>query len=529
MPRLLALEWDDVEARVAIADVQRGEMVLEQAFSVSVPSGVGTTATSGTAISASGGHDLGAIGRRIGEALAARGIRRGKTLVAVGRANIELKNLTLPPAPPDELPEMVRFQAEREFNTLGDDWPLDFIPIPGESGEAQTVLAAAISPELIAEIETTCQAAGLVPQRLILRPCAAASLLSRTRPASRRKLRLLVDLVANEADLTVLDGDAVVFLRTTRLPTETLQSDPVRALLPEIRRTIAAVQNRFKGQHIEEIFLCGEGANQGNLALEMGRDLEMPAEVFNPLTVCTLSGSLRRAMPEHASRFAPLVGMLLDEAAGGSETIDFLNPRRKAQPRTWQRESILAGVAAAVLAIAAVAWIWVQLAGMDSEIALLKEQSQHMDPHVKQAAEIEKKATAIDKWLAGDIVWLDELAALATKLPPAQDVMLSQLTISEDTGKAPALKFNGLARNTDVDRQLQQALRDGRHDVTSPNTRQDDSHKPYGWNFSADMEIHSEENAATNSKSASRARAANSGTRPVVKPSQPAGTEAPTQ
>ncbi len=78
----------------------------------------------------SGEHDLGAIGRRINEAIAARGIRRGKTLVAVGRANIELKNLTLPPAPPEELPELVRFQAEREFNTLGENWPLDFIQLP---------------------------------------------------------------------------------------------------------------------------------------------------------------------------------------------------------------------------------------------------------------------------------------------------------------------------------------------------------------------------------------------------------------
>ncbi len=122
---------------------------------------------------------LGVIGRRISEALAVRGIRRGKTLVAVSRANIELKNLALPPSPADELPELVRFQAEREFNTLTDDWPLDFIPLPSETGEALAVLAAAISPELVGEIQITCQAANLTPSRLILRPCAAASLLSR--------------------------------------------------------------------------------------------------------------------------------------------------------------------------------------------------------------------------------------------------------------------------------------------------------------------------------------------------------------
>ena len=61
----------------------------------------------------------------------------------------------------------------------------------------------------MAEIEVTCQSANLTPERLVLRPCAAASLLSRMHPADESKLRLLVDLLADEADLTVLAGDTV--------------------------------------------------------------------------------------------------------------------------------------------------------------------------------------------------------------------------------------------------------------------------------------------------------------------------------
>src|SRR4051812_21847017 len=123
MPQVLALEWDDAEARLAVADVRRGSIVLEQAFAVSLENtapGSGADTPAGQ-ISLSGAHDLNAIGRRITEALAARGIRRGKTLVGVGRANIELKNISVPPCPVEELPEMVRFQAERDFNTLSDD------------------------------------------------------------------------------------------------------------------------------------------------------------------------------------------------------------------------------------------------------------------------------------------------------------------------------------------------------------------------------------------------------------------------
>src|SRR5207253_653753 len=97
-----------------------------------------------------------------------------------------------------------------------------------------------------------------------------------------------VDLLTEEADLTVLAGDSPVFMRTARLPGEAAHADPLRFLLPEIRRTIAAVHARFQGRQIEQVYLCGEGSAQETLAREIGRELDLAAELFNPLTCCTL-------------------------------------------------------------------------------------------------------------------------------------------------------------------------------------------------------------------------------------------------
>ncbi|HEY2761787.1 MAG TPA: hypothetical protein VGI75_13620, partial [Pirellulales bacterium] len=465
-------------------------------------------------MSMSGEHDLGAIGRRISESLAVRGIRRGKTLVAVGRANIELKNLTLPPAPPDELPELVRFQAEREFNTLTDDWPLDFVPLPGETGDALTVLAAAISPELVGEIQITCQAANLTPARLILRPCAAASLLSRVRPGTEQKVRLLVDLLTEEADLTVLAGESVVFMRTARLPLEMFQNDPLRALLPEIRRTIAAVHARGHGQQIEEVFLCGEGNSQGLLAREIGRELGLPTEVFNPLTCCTIGGELRRNMPEHPSRFAPLVGMLLDEDEPGIATIDFLNPRKRPEAPTRRREYTIAAVAAAAVIAIGVLWIWLQLGSLDNDIAQASEHLKRMDPAAKTADDNLKKAAEIEKWIGGDVNWLDELARLATKVPPAKDLMLTLITTPNDYLKNTSnMHLEGVARSTNVVEQLPQALRDDQHDVTPRSAVQDDrGRKEYPWQVKADLRINPVKPEATQAKPRTATAPANSAT-----------------
>ncbi|MCC7087066.1 MAG: hypothetical protein IT427_18860 [Pirellulales bacterium] len=508
MPRLIALEWDDLEARVAVAEVRRGNMTVEQAFAVALPAAL---APGGTAelISASGAHDLGAIGRRIGEALLARGVRKSKTLVAVGRANIELKNLTLPPSPADELPELVRFQAEREFNALADNWPLDFIPQPSAANEPQTVLAAAISPELVAEIEVTCQAANLTPERLILRPCAAASLLSRVHPAEMNKLRLLVDLLNDEADLTVMAGDAVVFLRTARLPHDVLESDPIRALLPEIRRTIAAVQNRFQGQHVSEIFLCGARDDEELLVREIGRDLNLPAELFNPLTCCTLSPELQRALPTHPSRFTPLVGMLLDVAPGGAAVIDFLNPRRKPQRRSQRRKYAVPAIAAAVLLLAGVLTIWFKLYSLNSEIDELNQQIRNLDAAVKVAKETQIKVEQVKSWLAGDVIWLDELVLLSEKVPSNQDVVLTEIKTSLPnrailgtnqaiSGVRATAEINGLAKDRGIWINLPSALKDPAHHASVPVPKADakEGSDKYPFPFSAKVNITEETKSA---------------------------------
>ncbi|HYW81112.1 MAG TPA: hypothetical protein VE890_16135, partial [Thermoguttaceae bacterium] len=161
MPQFLALEWNSDEARLVVASSRGGQVHVDHAFSVAFdprPSGEEAAEVD--------------IGGRIAAALAARGLGRIDTLVAVGRTSIELRQLSLPPAPDDELPDMVRFQAMREFNELNDSWLLDFVPTDDPEDGPRSVLAAAVGPGLVAQIQKTCTAADLKAERMILRPCA---------------------------------------------------------------------------------------------------------------------------------------------------------------------------------------------------------------------------------------------------------------------------------------------------------------------------------------------------------------------
>ena len=133
MSELLALEWNSHEIRVAVACGRGNRVVIEHAFLVpwnEEESGAGQPEQR--------------IGQRIAEELDLRDIGRPQTLVAVGRTSIELRQIQLPPAPDEDLPDMVRFQAAREFNELDEHWLLDFVPIDDGPDGPLSVAAAGV-------------------------------------------------------------------------------------------------------------------------------------------------------------------------------------------------------------------------------------------------------------------------------------------------------------------------------------------------------------------------------------------------
>jgi Tfp pilus assembly PilM family ATPase/Tfp pilus assembly protein PilN len=480
MPRYLALEWNDDEARVAVAASRAGRVAFEHAFAVDLRGGeAGAEATEE------------AVGQRIAAALAARHLGRIGALVAVGRSDVELRPLSLPPAPDDELPELVRFQAMREFNALGEDWPLDFIPLDEDPQQPRNVLAAAINPELVGKISATCHGAGLKPARMVLRPCAAASLVCRRRPARPGQVRLLVDLLVDEADLTVVVGDRAAFLRRARLRADPL-TEPTAAevLLSEIRRTMVAAQNQLGVREMESAVLCGAGPQHEALAQSIGQQLPVPLELVDPFGDLRREGDLKRGLPDHPDRFAPLLGMLWDELEGAPPALDFLNPRRPPAPPSRRNTFALAGLAVAMLVFFVILFGLLQQYWLETEIQDLESQQAALKTQLEGAAKIERAVEEIDNWAAAGVGLLDELRWLSDKLPDAQDAMITQLTwtIGADTGH---MNLNGRARSvealTDLERRLQDDSQRYAHRLVGKSKSEDASRRPYPVEFQSSL------------------------------------------
>jgi len=453
MSRLLALEWDAKEARVVVGRKRGAALAVEQAFEIPLPQREeGQPAAEAD------------IGSLLSKALSEHGIAKGEALVAVGRASIELRFLSTPPVPPEELPEVVRFQALRQFTTLGDDWPLDFVPLAPNADGGMNVLAAAIAPELVEQIRKACSGAGIHVSRLVLRPFAAAALLQDQ--LADGKCRMIVDLLRDEADLSVLIGPQVIFPRTVRLPAVSEAEVLARTLLAEGRRTMIAAQNQLGGRRVEEVIIYGDGQHHTTLKQLLEKDLSLTVKLVDPFEHIEWAGDARSRKPEYPGTFAPLLGMLLDEAANREPVVDFLHARKKPAPPNEKRRYILLGAAAAAILLLAVGSLQWQLWSLDSKISKLKSERIKQEKLAKASALPVKEAAKLDLYAAADMNWLDEITRLSQKLPPPSAVRIDEFRAAAQAKGGGSMTIRGGFDEPERLGELEIALRDKQHSVT---------------------------------------------------------------
>lgn len=420
MSKILALEWDDREIRAVLASPQGTDLFVEQIqrLPVTVQSGEGSPTT----------RDFAAT---LAAAVNEHGWKKLRTLVAVGRSSCELKELSLPPVPDDELPELVRFQAMREFNNLNEDSPFDYIAVPGDADQPRTVLAAALSPATHKAIREIVNSAGLQLDQIVLRPCAAATLVNDRIPETFQ-VRLFVDVLASELDLTVLAGTTPELMRTARLGGEHSGTDAQRTILNEIRRTLAAASNSLHGRRIDKIVLCGDGPYQTQLAELLERELKLRIELFDPLDKMTLGPKLRENLPAEHSHFAPHLGLLLGATGNRAPLLDFENPHRKPEVPDQTRTYSLAFALAAIVVLAGGYWIMSGLWELDEKILAANAQIKSLSG-LKQVQDTNhKQITEIDTWLASDLAVVQELRAISDKLPDAKQLVVRKIQYTAD-------------------------------------------------------------------------------------------------
>ncbi len=408
---IVAIQLEDNQILVAAARASAKRLQVSHLFSIAL----------------TGDDSLAAVALK--SKLAAHGLSRSDAVVVISRADAEMRELVIPPAPDREVPDIVRFIARNEFASLNEHWALDYLPISGEAMQSRNVLAVGISPELQEQVRTIATNAGLKIKHIVLRPFSSLELI-RSRLADD-KCRLIVDPNGDQTDMTIVDGDSLIATRTVRIPESNDANQRADSLLSEIRRTLASSRKMIGERKISEVIMFGDAEKNKILEGNLRSRLDLGVEFVQPISLAAFSSGCET--PEHSDRYAAVLGALVIDESTRPHMIDFVNPRRPiVTRRDYSKWYLYGGLALAASLMTVLFGWWVlhsQSATNDQyakELFRLKKlnSGDETTPSVdKTLTDIEK----IDEWKAGEVNWLQEIAEYSRRSLTPDDTIVDSL------------------------------------------------------------------------------------------------------
>jgi hypothetical protein len=274
--------------------------------------------------------------------------------------------------------------------------------------------------------------------------------------------------------------------RTVRLPETASETQVNERLVAELKRTLAVTpSDRLRDDGIACVYVVGSPEDHQDLIDSIGEQLSLPAGTFDPFTAL---GVPEERVPPSRGRFASLLGMLLDEAAG-KHAVDFLNPRRQPRPVTRWRIAAIAAAAVAVVILALAFHVWSALSEINQENRALTERLEQLKETMERAQKLKNRIEAIAAWTTGEVIWLDELRDLSIRFPSARDAMVLQMSMRPSQTKGGMIDFQGLVRDPKVVVNMESRIRDEYRKVRSRRVQERAVERDYTWVFESSMSV----------------------------------------
>ncbi len=463
MVKKLAIDWDASELRLVAAQCSGSNVKVTDARVIPIEDDVLQT---------------------LKAALEGQGMENTETLIAIGRGQAELRELQLPPVPEEELPDMVRFQASKSFATAGENSTVDYL-VTSRNETGVEMIAAALGAEELNGLRGVCESGSLVPKRISIRPLAAAALYLLKQERSSANDVVLIDLLSDEAEIVVARDGRVIFVRTVRMPSA--EEARGRALAGELKRSLVACGSSGT---LERVVLWGRAAVHSQDVEMLVEATDSKVEVLDPFSLVDVDRNTNRNMPEHVGRLAPLVGLLVADEMGADRLLDFLNPRKRVEVvESPYRKYLIAAVPVAVAALVAF-FIYRQLGALDVQIEGLKVANNDKQKGVKAADVSVARTELVDKYLDGDVNWLNEIRRLASKVPESDKLIVRSVSAVIDSRKGGGtMTVEGAVTKPAVIEEFEGAIRDEFRTVQGDGASEVRTSDQYRWSFTETINI----------------------------------------
>jgi hypothetical protein len=471
MESFVAIHWHHRTLRVAAAQPTEGGLRVHHLFARELPDS----------------EDLAAVREALTGLVAANNLRGHEAVVVVDREQFEMRQLAVPQAPDDELPDMVRFQAKSNFTAFGENDVVDFIRLGGaQSGAQAQLLAATLSATELKRIRNLIEPTRLKLKHIVPRPFATVNLIQSE--LERGGYQLVVNEFGDEADVSVVYGNLITLTRSIRLPHEPAEKNA--ALIREIRRTIAASRNQPHVGTIDRIVILGGDQTHAQLGGEIERDLKLTVRVIGTSSFVALDPGLASSLGDDDGAVAPLLGSLGLPAEPAPHLIDFANPRRRPEPKRDLRRWYIVGGAAAALAFLALLTAVVLIFNRRAEVADLRAQLEQLHAATKGADQFISDVDQIDHWKRGDVNWLDELSEISTRLPMPDDVIVKSFSGSVLSQPFQGrISLSGLVSGAEIEDEIVRAFQERPYNVAPGQSTPSGGPLTYNRTFSHSLEL----------------------------------------
>ncbi len=464
---VLAVQWDRENLDFVLAEQQGGAVKMR---------------TAGSAPLVNQDGDALPPGEVLRQELERLGVRKPDVLIGLSRSQVDVAPLELPPASDSELPELVLNQVLRDAGDIADEGVVDFVPLDTASDQARHVFAFIVDRGTLDQVKQVCEQAKAKPVAVVYRPLACVTLLRRIVPQSQQTM-ILATVQGGEADLSIVRQGRLAYTRTARLGDMESVEAAAQKLTIEVQRSLAAA-SLTPGAEDQHMYVFGSLEGSERLVELLADNLGVPVSLLDPLRNDPITG----AVPENASRIAPLLGMVHEHFADG-HPLDFLHPKQPPPPPNhWRRVGGYAAVAALLL-ICFGYYQWNARANADADLDKLRGSLKTLTKKLEKVQQKQRVVLAVQNWQGDGVNWLDELYDITSRFPQGSDALVRKLNVSPGRGGTSVIDMAVQVRDPKVVTQMGDRIRDPHHDVRSKRVSERSSSKDYPWQFETQITL----------------------------------------
>ena len=258
-------------------------------------------------------------------------IKVKQVAVSISGHAVIIKKISLPPMPDEELEGQVRLAAEQYIPFDINEVNIDFSVLPSSEAEGDTqgemsIILVAAKKDKINELTELVKGAGLFPIVMDVDAFAIENMHAINYPVSQEDTTALVNIGASVMNINIVRGGTSLFTRDIPIGgnryTEAIQRemgmsyeeaeetkkgersagsnqaavttvlDSVNAeVASEIARTIDYFKSTMSDTDVQQVLLCGGGAQVNGLVTQLRDRMQVVVEMANPFGEIDTSGS----------------------------------------------------------------------------------------------------------------------------------------------------------------------------------------------------------------------------------------------